>query len=309
MTVVDRPRPEPASSPGTDAAPEPNNKPEIESAPARTPQTELPPDAAEPEPALETQGPEAGGGSAVEVAAVSNHAVEVDRPHERVSLYVWQVPVRVTHWVTATCIVVLSFTGGYIADPFLIPPGSNVMSTVRQIHIITALVFLLSGVVRTYWLLAGNRFARWSAFIPTSRTQATELFRQAGFYGFVRKEIPKVLGHNQLAATAYLALFALLLIETVTGFALDGLMGAEPGATGFAWLRELVGAQELRVIHHLSMWLILAIAVFHVYSCVLVDNLERNGLVSSIVSGFKFPTREEVVESRDGGPELLERVE
>ena len=33
------------------------------------------------------------------------------------------------------------------------------------------------------------------------------------------------------------------------------------------------------------------------------------GLVSSIVSGFKFPTREEVVESRDGGPEMLERTE
>ncbi len=242
-------------------------------------------------------------------AVPTEHAPLIDRPNERVKLYVWQTPVRTTHWVTATCIVVLSFTGGYIADPFLIPPGGSVMSTIRQIHIITALVFLVSGMVRTWWLLAGNRFARWSAFIPTSRRQATELFRQAGFYGFIRKEIPKVLGHNQLAATAYLALFGLLLIETVTGFALDGLMGAEPGSTGFGWLRELVGAQQLRLIHHLCMWLILAIALFHVYSCVLVDNLEKNGLVSSIVSGFKFPTREEVVESRDGGPELLERVE
>ena len=183
------------------------------------------------------------------------------------------------------------------------------MSTIRLIHILTALVFLVSGLVRTYWLLTGNRFARWSAFIPTSRFQAMELFRQAGFYGFIRKEIPKVLGHNQLAATAYLALFALLLVETVTGFALDGLMGSEPGATLFGWLRELLGPQLLRLIHHLAMYAILAIAVFHIYSCILVDHIERNGLVSSIVSGFKFPTREEVVESRDGGPEMLERTE
>jgi Ni/Fe-hydrogenase 1 B-type cytochrome subunit len=237
----------------------------------------------------------------------ASHAIE--RPHERVRLYVWQAPVRITHWVTAACIVTLSLTGGYIADPFLIPPGGNVMSTVRLIHIVTALVFLLSGIVRTYWLLAGNRFARWSAFIPTTRFQATELFRQAGFYGFIRREIPKVLGHNQLAATAYLALFALLLVETVTGFALDGLVGAEPGHSLFGWLRELAGAQQLRLIHHLAMWAILAIALFHVYSCVLVDHLEKNGLISSIVSGFKFPTREELVESRDGGPEMLERAE
>jgi len=247
--------------------------------------------------------------AAVPQAAGHAAAHEIDRPDERVRLYVWQVPVRLTHWVTAGCIVVLSVTGGYIADPFLIPPGGDVMSTVRLIHIIAALTFLLSGLLRTYWLLAGNRFARWSAFIPTSRYQATELFRQAGFYAFIRKEIPKVLGHNQLAATAYLVLFALLLVETVTGFALDGLVGAEPGATLFAWLRELMGPQLLRLIHHVSMWAILAIALFHIYSCVLVDHIEKNGLMSSIFSGFKFPTREEVVESRDGGPDLLDRVE
>ena len=228
---------------------------------------------------------------------------------ERVRLYVWQVPVRLTHWVTAACIVILSVTGGYIADPFLIPPGGSVMTTIRAIHMAAAFTFLASGVVRTYWLLAGNRWARWSAFIPTSWYQATEVFRQAGFYMFIRKEIPKVLGHNQLAAGAYLVLFFLLLVETVTGFALDGLLGSEPGATGFGWLVGLLGPQLVRVIHHLSMWLILAIALFHVYSCILVDHIEKNGLLSSIVSGYKFPTREEIVESRDGGPEILERVE
>jgi Ni/Fe-hydrogenase 1 B-type cytochrome subunit len=251
--------------------------------------------AAEPEPAP------------AEAAAHGGH--HVSDPERRVRLYVWQVPVRITHWITAFCIVILSITGGYIADPFLIPAGGGVMTTIRLIHIVTALTFLVSGLVRTYMLLFGNRFVRWTAFIPTNRKQFTELFRQAGFYGFVRKEIPEVLGHNQLAATAYVVLFALLLAETVTGFALDGLMGAEPGATMFAWLRELAGPQLLRQVHHLSMWLILAIALFHIYSCLLVDHIEHNGLVSSMISGWKFPTRHQVVESRDGGPELLDRIE
>jgi Ni/Fe-hydrogenase 1 B-type cytochrome subunit len=228
---------------------------------------------------------------------------------ERFRLYVWQVPVRVTHWVTAGCIVILSVTGAYIADPFLIPPGGSVMTGVRVIHIVAAFTMLASGLVRTIWLLTGNRFSRWSAFIPTSRRQAFELFRQAAFYGFLRRELPKVLGHNQLAASAYLLLFFLLLVETVTGFALDGLVGGEPGATGFAWLRELLGVQALRLIHHGAMWAIIAIAVFHVYSCILVDHLEKNGLLSSIISGYKFPTREEVIESRDGGADLLERLQ
>jgi hypothetical protein len=57
------------------------------------------------------------------------------------------------------------------------------------------------------------------------------------------------------------------------------------------------------------MWAILAIAAFHIYSCVLVDHVEKNGLMSSIFSGFKFPTREEILESRDGGPDLLAAAE
>lgn len=230
-------------------------------------------------------------------------------PGRRLRIYIWQVPVRVTHWVTAGCIVVLSLTGGYIADPFLIPAGGSTMMTARLIHMVAAITLLASGLVRTWWLLAGNRFSRWSAFIPTSRVQATELFRQAGFYMFLRREIPKVLGHNQLAAAAYLALFFLLLVETVTGFALDGLIGSEPGATLFGWLRELLGPQTIRLVHHLSMWAILAIALFHVYSTVLVDHLERNGLVSSMFSGYKFVPRDEIIESRDGGVDVSEQGE
>jgi Ni/Fe-hydrogenase 1 B-type cytochrome subunit len=224
---------------------------------------------------------------------------------DRLRLYVWQVPVRISHWVTAGCIVVLSVTGLYIGDPFLLPPGGRLMGDLRLIHLIAAFTLLVSGMVRVVYLIAGNRFARWWAFVPTSRKQATELFRQAAFYGFITNHHPKVLGHNQLAAAAYLALWALLLVETITGFALDGLVGNEPGATAFWWLRELFGPQFLRLIHHLCMWAILAIAVFHVYSCILIDHIERNGLVSSIVSGYKYVVPEEILESRDGGPELL----
>ena len=34
------------------------------------------------------------------------------QPWQRVRVYVWEVPVRVTHWVTVFCVVVLSVTGG-----------------------------------------------------------------------------------------------------------------------------------------------------------------------------------------------------
>jgi Ni/Fe-hydrogenase 1 B-type cytochrome subunit len=241
--------------------------------------------------------------------AIPRHEPIAEHGREgRLKVYIWQIPVRATHWVTAGAIVTLSVTGLYIADPFLIPAGGSVMTTIRLVHMLSAFVLLLSGLLRTFWLLRGNRWAHWKAFIPLTWFQFTELFRQAGFYAFIRKEIPKVLGHNQLAAAAYLVLFALLLVEVVTGFALDGLIGSEPGASLFGWIIDLLGPQTVRLLHHFAMWAILAIALFHIYSCVLVDHIEKNGLMSSIFSGFKFPTRSEILESRDGGPEILEQA-
>jgi Ni/Fe-hydrogenase 1 B-type cytochrome subunit len=225
---------------------------------------------------------------------------------DRVRVYVWQVPVRITHWAIAISIGVLSLSGGYIADPFLIPPGGAVMTTMREVHIVSAIVLVLAGLWRTIWLVRGNRFARWSAFVPTNRHQATELFRQAAFYAFLRREIPKVIGHNQLAATAYIALVGLLVVEMATGFVLYAVLGVEPAATLLGWVRELVGLQAIRLVHHAAMWGVVAIAVFHVYSCFLVDNIEKNGILTSIVNGYKVPTVDEVLEARDGGAELLE---
>jgi Ni/Fe-hydrogenase 1 B-type cytochrome subunit len=228
----------------------------------------------------------------------------VDR-QDILRVYVWQIPVRLTHWVTAAAIVSLSVTGLYIADPFLLPPGGTIMFDVRLVHMVSAFTLVGSIAFRVLWAFVGNRFARWYAFIPTSRNQLTEVFRQAGFYAFIRQHPPKVLGHNQLAAAAYLLLLGLLFLEAVTGFALDGILGTGLWASLFGWLVDILGPQGIRLIHHLTMWAVLAIALFHIYSCLLVDHVERCGLVSSIVTGYKAFPPEDIVESRDGGPELL----
>lgn len=228
---------------------------------------------------------------------------------QRVRVYVWEIPVRVTHWTIFFSVLVLTVSGSYIADPFLIPPGGSVMMTARFVHMLAAFTFLAAGLLRAYWLFAGNRFARWTAFIPTNRKQLRELFTQTGWYLFLRPNAPKVLGHNQLAAGTYLVVFFLFGIQTITGFALVGVHGIEPWATLFGWVPSvLFGVQGVRLIHHLLMWAIVAFMIHHVYSALLVDHFERNGLMSSIFSGFKFVTRREVIEARDGGMAVEENI-
>ena len=111
------------------------------------------------------------------------------------------------------------------------------------------------------------------------------------------------------AAGTYLVVFTLFVIQTVTGFALAGAHGTEPWAALFGWLPGLIGLQLVRVIHHLIMWAILAFMIHHVYSALLVDHIERNGLMSSIFSGYKFVTRREIQAARDGGPDVQEVAE
>jgi len=103
--------------------------------------------------------------------------------------------------------VILSVTGLYIADPFLIPLGGDLFSTIRFVHIVTALAFLLSGIWRTYWLLAGNRFARWSAFIPTTRYQATELFQADAKIGYTKRKGAVIEGKSYALETYARTLF------------------------------------------------------------------------------------------------------
>ena len=104
--------------------------------------------------------------------------------------------------------------------------------------------------------------------------------------------------------------FFLFLIQTVTGFALAGAHGTEPWATLFGWAPGLIGGlQGVRLVHHLVMWAVIAFAVHHVYSALLVDHWEHNGLMASIFSGYKFVTRREIDEARDGGMKIQELSE
>src|SRR5512146_1267395 len=56
--------------------------------------------------------------------------------------YVWEFPVRLSHWVNAIAIFVLFATGLYIATPILMPGGEAanhfVMGRMRQFHFIFA---------------------------------------------------------------------------------------------------------------------------------------------------------------------------
>lgn len=124
----------------------------------------------------------------------------------------------------------------------------------------------------------------------------------------IRNELPGILGHNALAAATYLIVFFLFLVQVLTGFALEAQHGNPIVVALLSWVPGLLGIGTTRAIHHLVMWAILGFMVHHVYSCLLIDHVEKNGLISSMFSGYKFATREDVARARDGGIELEEML-
>jgi len=209
-------------------------------------------------------------------------------------VYVWELPVRLTHWAIFFSIIVLSATGYYIGNPFISVPGAAkdhfVMGTVRVVHLYAAIVFTLAVLVRIYWMFAGNGYARLMQFIPLSRQRLRSLWRTFLYYSFIRHEPDDYAGHNALAGASYAMIFVIYLVMIATGLALYSVVVSVGSPfEAFSFLIPLFGGLQMaRLIHHIGMWLVLIFVVMHVYFVFLSSIIEHIGTFDSIFSGYKF---------------------
>lgn len=211
--------------------------------------------------------------------------------------YLWELPVRINHWVNVVSITILAYSGLYIGWPqtFGLDTSRYTMGWIRFIHFTTGYVFTISVLMRIYWSLVGNRYSNWRAFFPImtkeGRKSMMEVFK---YYTFQSNKVPETEGHNPLAATVYTGVFLCYVTMIVTGFA----MYSEHAPRSF--MNKLFGSlfilfsnQEVRLTHHVVMWIIFAFVINHIYSAWLMDVKERCGEMSSIFSGSKFIHRKE----------------
>jgi Ni/Fe-hydrogenase 1 B-type cytochrome subunit len=209
-------------------------------------------------------------------------------------LYVWELPVRLTHWLLFFSILVLSATGYYIGHPFISVPGAAkdhfVMGTARAVHMYAAIVFVLAMLVRFYWLFAGNRFARLTDLIPMSLDRLHSFWKTFKYYSFISRSPDEYAGHNALAGSTYAMIFVVYVVMTVTGlilYAVNAPIGSP--LRMFEALAPLFGELPIaRLIHHVGMWVILIFAVLHIYFVLLSSVIEHIGTFDSIFSGYKF---------------------
>lgn len=211
-------------------------------------------------------------------------------------VFVWEWPVRLSHWLIAVSIVVLAVTGIYIGNPFLPVQGEAtrhfVMGTIKSVHFAFAIVFLVSVLSRVLWMFAGNPYARWREFVPVSRRRLKGIWNTFAFYTFLHRDSPAFVGHNPLAGVIYCVVFTLYFVMIGTGLALASANASfDSILNGFEFLIPWCGGLQMaRFVHHLCMWLLLGFASHHVWSAFLIGLVERNGLMDSIFSGYKVLT-------------------
>ncbi|MDA8324601.1 MAG: Ni/Fe-hydrogenase, b-type cytochrome subunit [Nitrospiraceae bacterium] len=216
---------------------------------------------------------------------------------ERKRVYIWEVPVRLTHWVNFFSIIALSVTGIYIGNPYLHPlsESSFTMGTMRFIHLTAAYLFLMMIIIRLYWAFAGNRYANWRVFLPLKKRQRQDLGDATRYYLFMSRKPPYAAGHTMCAGVAYFVLFLMFLFQIFSGFALWSYTRSVPffHMVLGGWMLGFWNVSAIRFWHHMVMYFIWAIALVHVYLAVWLDSAEHNGLMGSIFGGYKFITGKE----------------
>lgn len=210
-------------------------------------------------------------------------------------VYVWQLPVRLYHWLNALCVVVLVTTGYLIGQPISIGSSAEAyqqywFGTIRFTHFVAAFLFFFNFVFRIYWGFAGNRYAKWTNFIPTRPAQVKEMgdiLRVDILQTKLRGAIS--IGHNSLAGFIYFLSFLAFLFQSLTGFALYSSMSQSWFPRMFAWITPIMGGDfGVRMWHHAFMWFFILFALVHIYLVFYHDYLEGRGTTSSMVGGWKF---------------------
>lgn len=221
---------------------------------------------------------------------------------------VWPWPLRVMHWVNAVSVLILLPLGLLIlAGEGLFNIPEDGIDRVVAMHASVGLVFASGALARIIYLFTGPAHAAWRDVVPHTRRQMRlALATLQNYLSGMRGRPPLYLSHNPLAGVFDTVLFFVFVTQAASG------MTMSLGHAGIAFAHEAApragGPPEwLEMVHLAGASYIAFFVLAHLAALVAHDLRERRGLISSMVSGEKFFTEDEVRElgagERRKGPE------
>ncbi|MBA2848129.1 Ni/Fe-hydrogenase, b-type cytochrome subunit [Thermosulfuriphilus ammonigenes] len=205
-------------------------------------------------------------------------------------VFVWSGALRIFHWAFAISTLVLILTGLYIHYPPVTTKWAEfkpqyLMATLRYYHFTAAYFFMAALIIRFYLLLFGNRYERFTDFLPINQRNIHSFWQSLRFYLYLTDEHEWRMGHTVLAGTIYFALFVAAVVMTLSGLY---LLYPETGWINAMGVVIFGSPQQARFIHYLLHWAFIFFVVVHLYIAVWNDFKAPEAIISGAVSGCKF---------------------
>ncbi len=205
-------------------------------------------------------------------------------------VFVWSWALRIFHWTFAISCVVLILTGVYIHYPPITTKWAEfrpqyLMGTLRYYHFVAAYFFMAALAVRFYLMLFGNRYERFTDFLPINRRNIRSFWRSLKFYLYITDEHEWRMGHTVLAGTIYFALFVAATVMTLSGLY---LLYPDVGWISKMGVFLFGSIQMARFVHYILHWCFIFFVIVHIYIAIWNDFKAPEAIISGAISGSKF---------------------
>ena len=182
---------------------------------------------------------------------------------------VWDLPVRIFHWLT-----VASFAGAWLTAE---------SESWRLVHVTLGYTMAALVAFRIVWGFAGTRHARFASFVKGP--SAVIAYVKSMFAGRPLHFI----GHNPAGAVAIVALLALAVLVTATGYASYSEVGGE-------WLEEA---------HEAAANAMFAVVIVHLAGVAIGSMVHGENLVRPMFTGRKNGAPRDAISSPRWGSALV----
>jgi len=213
------------------------------------------------------------------------------------AVLVYEVPIRLWHWMNFFAILALFVTGYLIAFPTPSLGGEAsahfLFGNIRLIHFSAGQVFAWGFLARAIFAFIGNHTSREIYYVPVWRAEWRKGFiAMLRWYCFMEKRAPRFIGHNPIAQMMMFGAFVLpSLVVISTGVALYvEALGQDHALRVItdSVFRITGGSLQTHVWHHLAMWIMVVFAILHIYAAVREEIMSRQSMISTMISGWRM---------------------
>lgn len=190
---------------------------------------------------------------------------------------VWDLGVRIFHWVLVTAVVIAAYTGFFGRKNQI------------DIHVIAGVTAATLVIFRLIWGATGSTYSRFSSFVVSPNTALRH-------FGELRcGTAHRHIGHNPLGAWMIVALLTVLTVIAITGVITLGGFVKEGPLASFTPFSIGLAARE---VHEIGAIVLATMVVFHLIGVVYESLRTRENLTRAMVTGRKRcrPDDEQAVE-------------